>query len=296
MGVRTVKSARVKSWRRHISLGQVIIWLVLTVLFVIFAYPFFYVITLAVMPYEEYVRRAIHAWPAGFTLTYFQEVWSDARLSRAFQVSILKTIIGTALSVVVTTMAGYILSRRQLRFGRILTIIFLIPMFVGGGLIPFFLVVGATGMLNTFWALIIPGMVAPFYVFIVRAYFREYPEEIIEAAIVDGANQFTIFWRIIWPTSTPIIATIALLYGTGHWNDYFWPSVLVQADLHPATVILQNITTNRSVLQGLGLGTQLTPQSFIAAVAATMIIPILIVYPFLQRYVVKGIMLGSVKG
>jgi putative aldouronate transport system permease protein len=113
---------------------------------------------------------------------------------------------------------------------------------------------------------------------------------------MDGASQFTTFWQVVWPTSTPIIATIALLYGTGHWNDYFWPSILVPPDLQPATVILQSIVSNRSMLQGLGLGTQLTPQSFIAAVAVILILPVLVVYPYLQRYVVKGIMLGSIKG
>jgi putative aldouronate transport system permease protein len=151
-------------------------------------------------------------------------------------------------------------------------------------------------MLNTFWALVIPGLVASFYFFVMRTYFRDYPQEIIEAAIVDGAGHLRIFWQIIWPTSKPMIATIALLYATGHWNDYYWPSILVQSDLHTATVVLQNITTNRSVLQNLGLGTQLTPQSFTAAVAAILIIPVLVVYPFIQRHVVRGLMVGSVKG
>lgn len=193
-------------------------------------------------------------------------------------------------------MAAYALSRRQLKYGRALTFLFLIPMFFGGGLIPYYLLIRATGMLNTFWVLVLPWLVAPFYLFIVRAYFLNYPSEVIEAAIVDGASQFGIFWRIVWPTSTPIIATIALLYGTGHWNDFFWPSILVQQHLHPAIVVLQQITSNRSMLQGLGLGQQMAAPSFIAAMAAVVIIPILIVYPFLQRYVVSGIMIGSIKG
>ena len=100
----------------------------------------------------------------------------------------------------------------------------------------------------------------------------------------------------IWPTSTPIIATLAMLYGVGQWNEYFWSSILVQQDLQPASVLLQNIVNNRSVLQGLGQGIQLAPQSFVAAVAALMIIPMLVLYPLLQRYVVRGILVGSVKG
>ena len=287
----------IQSTHRHrkISLNDWWLYVVLGVIFIISFYPFFYVFSLAVMPYDEYVRRSVHIGPAGFTLTYFIEILKDPRLLNGFKISILKTVIGTALNVWATTMAGYALSRR-LKFGRFFNLLFLVPMFFSGGLIPYFLVIRGLGLLNTFWVLVIPGLVASFQLFMVRAYFGDYPQEIIEAAKMDGAGQFRIFWHIVWPTSTPIIATIALLYGTGHWNDYFWPSILVSSDLFPATVILQNIVSNRSMLQGLGLGTQLTPQSFIAAVAAILIIPVLVAYPYLQRYVVKGIMLGSLKG
>ncbi len=282
--------------RWNVTPGQVLIRIVLTVIFVTMAYPFFYIISLAVMPYDRYVQSSLHAWPNGFTLLYFQEVLSDPRIVRAFQVSIAKTVIGTVLNVLATTMCAYALSRPSLRLGRLLTLLFIVPLFVSGGPIPYYLTIRATGMLNSFWALVIPGLVTSFYFFVIRAYFRDYPQEIIEAAVIDGAGHLRIFWQIVWPTSKPIIATIALLYATGHWNDYYWPSILVQGDLHTATVVLQNITSNRSVLQNLGLGTQLTPQSFTAAVAAILIIPVLVVYPFIQRHVVRGLMVGSVKG
>lgn len=301
MGQTTLGQANELRFQRRflghgVGWGQALIWLVLALVFLLMAYPFFYVISLAVMPYAEYVGRPIHAWPAGFTTVYFQEVLRDHRLVLAFEISILKTVVGTALNVVVTAMAGYALSRRELRYGRLLSFLFLVPLFVTGGLIPYYLVIRMTGLINTFWALVIPGLVASFYLFVVRTYFRSYPQEVIEAAIVDGAGHFRIFWQIVWPTSTPILATIAMLYGTAHWNDYYWPSILVQSHLYPATVVLQNITTSRSVLQGLGTGTQMTPQSFIAAVAAILVIPVILVYPFVQRYIVKGILLGSVKG
>jgi ABC-type glycerol-3-phosphate transport system permease component len=132
--------------------------------------------------------------------------------------------------------------------------------------------------------------------FMARAYFMDYPQEIIEAAIMDGTGQFGVFWRIVWPTSAPLVATLTLLIGTGHWNDFFWPSILVPPEWQPATVFLNRIVTSRTVLAGLGLGIRIIPQSFVAAVAAMLIIPVLLAYPFLQRYVVKGIMIGSVKG
>lgn len=269
---------------------------VLLVVFLVTAYPFFYVLSLSVMPYEEYVKRAIHALPAGFTLLYFQQILGNASLVSAFGVSVAKTLVGTAISVVVTVMAGYALSRPQLRYGKLLTALFIIPIFVGGGLIPTYLNIRNLGLLNTFWALVLPTAVSPFYLLIVRSHFVDYPQELIEAATIDGARPFGAFWRVVWPTSTPIIATMAMLYGVAQWNEYFWPSILVQQNLQPASVLLQNMVTNRSVLLGLGVGIQMAPQSFIAAVAAVLIIPVLVVYPFLQRYVVTGILVGSVKG
>lgn len=291
----TVEAIRIKPSYRKPHFGSWWVYLALGLVFVISFYPFFYVFSLSVMPYEEYVKRAVHIGPAGFTLTYFVEIFSDTRLINGFKMSLIKTFLGTTLNVIATTMAGYALSRK-LKFGRAINFLFLVPMFFSGGLIPYFLVIRATGLLNTFWALIIPGLVGSFQLFMVRAYFADYPQEVIEAAKIDGADQFAIFWRVVWPTSTPMIATIALLYGTGHWNDYFWPSIIVPQNLQPATVILQSIVSNRSMLQGLGLGTQLTPQSFIAAVSVILIAPVLVAYPYLQRYVVKGIMIGSLKG
>ena len=282
--------------KRTFTAGQIAVIFALFLLFVIVAYPFFYVLFLAVMPYEEYVKQPIHAWPSGFTMLYFEEIFRDARLVGAFQVSIVRTAVGAALNVIATMMAGYALSRPQLKYGRLLTLLFIVPMYFSGGLIPYYLTIRATGLLNTFWALVIPGLVSPFYLFVVRAYYRDYPQEIIEAATIDGATPFGTFWRVVWPTSTPMIATIALLYGTGHWNEYFWAGILVKPDMHPAPVVLYNIMNTRSMLQGLGLGTRLTPQSFIAAVSAILIVPVLVVYPFLQRYVVQGILVGSVKG
>jgi len=285
-----------RSWRRRYTAGQCAILLILGVLFVVGAYPFFYVLSLAVMPYSQYVRQAIHAWPSGFSLTYFQEILSDPRLATAFRISVLKTVVGATLNVVATTMAAYALSRPRLKFRRFLTFIFLVPLFVGGGLIPYFLVIRTLGLLNTFWALILPGLVGSFYLFMARATLINYPQEVIEAAHVDGAGHFSIFWRIVWPTSIPLISTLALLYGIGHWNEYFWSSFLVQPDLYPAPVVLYNLITSQSMLATVGVGQQMAPQSYLAAMAAIMIIPVLVIYPFLQRYLVQGLMIGSLKG
>jgi putative aldouronate transport system permease protein len=265
------------------------------VLFLTF-YPFFYTLSLAVMPYENYIKQPTHLLPSGFTLGAFKEIFAAQNLTRAFANSVLKTVIGTVMSVVLTIMTGYALSRKGLKLGKFLMAFFIVPMWFGGGIIAYFLVIRAVGLLNSFWAMIIPGLVGPFSIFLVRAFYKEYPQEVIEAAIVDGADHFQVFWRIIWPTSKPIIATMALLIGTAHWNDYFWPSLIVSPEWQPMTVMLQKLTTTRSIYQSLGLGMKAVPQSFIAAVASLLIIPVMIAYPFLQKYVVKGIMVGSIKG
>ncbi len=283
-------------WTRRFTLGDGVIYLFLIVLFVIMFYPFFYVLFLSVMPYENFVRESVHIWPSGFTLIYFREVLRQPGLANGFLVSVLRTLVGAALSVVVTTMAGYALSRPRLLLGRFLTFLFLIPMFFHGGIIPYFLTVRATGLLYTFWALIAPFLVLPLWLFVTRSYYIDYPEPIIESAVIDGAGEFRIFWSIIWPTSTPLIATLAMMYGTFHWNEYFWSRLLTKPDLWPATAHLYNIIQTWAMLEGLGTSTQLTQQSFIAAVAAMLIIPVLLVYPFLQRFVIKGIMIGSIKG
>jgi len=283
-------------WARGFTVGQVAILCVLTIIFVLTAYPFFNVLFLSTMPYANYMAQSFHLWPSGFTLDYFQQILGAPTLLHGFEISVLKTFIGTTLDVSATLMAAWAISRRQLVFKRTLIIFFAIPLFFGGGIIPYFLVLHTLGLLDTFWVLILPGLVTPFYLFLAMAYFREYPQEVIEAALVDGAGQFTIFQRIVIPTALPIVATLAMLYGLGHWNDYFWPSILVQQDLYPATVLLQNGIAGQLQLQQTGLNVQLTPESVFAAMAVLLIVPPLLLYPFLQRYIVKGILVGSLKG
>jgi putative aldouronate transport system permease protein len=162
---------------------------------------------------------------------------------------------------------------------------------VSGGIIPFFLVIQGLGLTNTFWALVLPGMVTPFNLFLVKAYFTEYSPEIIEAATVDGASQ----WLIFWPTSTPIIATMTLLYGVTYWNEYVGAGILVQSDLYPATVVLKDMTNTR-LFDFVGASVPFVSQSFIAAVSMVLIVPMLFAYPLLQRYLVKGLMAGAIKG
>ncbi|MEM4724001.1 MAG: hypothetical protein QXP01_03230, partial [Candidatus Hadarchaeum sp.] len=159
-----------KSWMCKFSFGQLVICLFLFLVFIVAAYPFLYTLSLAVMPYEEYIKRPIHVLPAGFTLYYFQDVLSNPKLARAFGNSILRTMLGTTLSVVATIMTGYALSRRGPKLQGLLNLLFIVAMWFHGGMIPYYLTIRAVGLLNTFWAMIIPGLVGPWNMFIARAY------------------------------------------------------------------------------------------------------------------------------
>lgn len=277
-------------------LGDVIIHVVLAVLMIMSVYPFFYVLFMSVMPYDRFIASPVHLLPDGFTLEYFGQVLSDPNLPRAYIISIVRTLVGTTLSTVATMLAGYGLSRKGLKLGGFLSTLFLIPMFFSVGVIPYYIILNTYGITNTFWVLVLPGMVSAMWFFVTKATMTSYPQEIIEACMIDGAGQWRIFWQVVWPTNLPTVATLALMYGMGHWNEYFMTRILVKSDLWTAPVYLYGLINTKITLQGLGVGVRLEPQSYISAVAASLIVPILVVYPLMQRYVISGLTAGAVKG
>lgn len=277
-------------------IGDIIIYAMLAVLAIVSVYPFFYVLFMSVMPYDRFVSSPVHLLPDGFTLEYFSQVLNDPNLPRAYVMSLVRTLVGTTLSTVATMMAGYALSRRNLKLGGFLSALFIVPMYFGVGIIPYYLTLNAYGIVNTFWVLVLPGMVSAMWFFVTKSTMTNYPQEILEAATIDGAGQWRIFLGIIWPTNLPTVATLALMYGMGHWNEYFMTRILVKSELWTAPVYLFGLINSKITLQGLGLGVRLEPQSYISAVAASLILPILIVYPLMQRYVISGLTAGAVKG
>jgi len=292
----SLKGERFKVGFRGGPIGYLIIHFILLAAIIVTAYPLFYILFTSVMPFENFIKSNIHLLPSGFTLVYFQNIFSNMNLVHGFLNSIYRTVTGTALTVTCTMMAAYALSIYKLRFGRFLSGFFLIPMFFNAGLIPFYLTMNAYGITNTFWVLILPGVCSPMWFFIAKANLATYSREILEAAKIDGAGQVRIFWRIVWPTNTPIIAIVGLMTGLGHWNEYFTTRILVKKDLWTAPVYLYSILQEQKLFAELGRGNILNPLSYQAAVAACLIVPIIFIYPFLQRYVVSGLTEGSVKG
>ncbi|WP_145947269.1 carbohydrate ABC transporter permease [Paenibacillus sp. Y412MC10] len=227
----------------------------------------------------------------------FDELW------RGYWNTIVRTTAGVVISVFFTALSSYPLAKRDLPFNRTLTSFILFTMLFGGGLIPTYLIIKELHMLNTLWVLVIPGMIGSFNVLIVRNFFRSIPHELEESARVDGAGYLRIFVQIVIPLSKPVLATIALWVGVGHWNAWF-DSMIYISDPHKQVlqivlrkIIIQNDMTDiNNVIQNIGKETVFSGRQLQATVVMLSIIPMLVVYPFIQKYFVKGVMIGAVKG
>ncbi|GBF74123.1 ABC transporter permease [Paenibacillus sp. 598K] len=266
--------------------------------------PFVHVLAQSLSSHDAITTGRVTLLPVDFTLESYRRVLSEQAFLNAFQISVLRTVAGTLVNVALTCLLAYPLSKTYIK-GRS-TIMFLIvfTMMFGGGMIPTFLVVKATGLLNTFWAFIIPGAISAFNVIIMKNFFQSVPVELEESAKIDGGSNLGILFRIVIPLSMPAIATITLFHAVGHWNSFF-DTVLYITDrkMYPLQVYLRelimfnqsNIDNNSGYSANMD-SALLALESIKAAALIASTVPILIVYPFLQKYFVKGIMLGSVKG
>jgi putative aldouronate transport system permease protein len=244
--------------------------------------------------------------PHGLTLNAYRLIISGGVVGRALVVSLAVTTVGTAVSLVVTILAAYGLSRRGSFGHRTILWIMMITMFFNGGIIPLFLVVSALGGYDQYWALILPSAVSVFNIIVMRAFFANTAAEVIESARVDGASDWTILRRIVLPMSRAVTAVVALFYAVGYWNSWFnillfmpsdsvkWPLQMVMYDY-----VTEGMTMPGSGTSGVGqyLGNQqIAPLSLQMAVVVLTIVPVLIVYPFVQKHFTKGVLLGAIKG
>lgn len=280
-----------------------LIYLFMLLFFIIVAYPILYVLALSFSSREAVLNNEVYIIPVGFNFDNYKLVLKHEFLSKAFLNSVFYTVFGTLYSMILTILGAYALSRKNY-FGRDF-IMFLIAftMMFGGGMIPSYMLIKNLGLLNTRLALIIPFAVSQYNLIVMRTYMQQIPSAIEESAKLDGANDFVILFRIFVPMSKPVIATITLFYAAGQWNDFFsgliylddknkFPLQLVIRDL----LITQNdATLNQGLAAQQGMPS-LTPGGFRAAIVVVTVLPLLVVYPFIQKYFVKGVMLGSIKG
>jgi len=283
---------------KRISFFDIVLVAVLALIGLAMLFPFYYLAILAVMPYANYMKSTVHLLPDGFTMEYLNKLFANPKILTAYGVSVFVTLAGTALNMILTTMLAYVLSKRRLKHFTLLNFLVLIPMVFNGGMIPFYLVSKDLQLINTIWVYILPFGVNCFNVLLMKNFFMQLPDEIEESAKMDGAGDFLIFSKIILPLSMPVIATVGLFYGTFHWNEWFWSSLFnTNQDLYPITVLLNNLLARSKQAASAGaVLVQAAPISLTSAIMLFIVVPVLLVYPFLQRYFSKGLILGAVKG
>jgi putative aldouronate transport system permease protein len=295
---------------RRESLGDriftVVNYLTLTALLLLIIYPLIYIVSASFSDARAVTSGQVWLWPVSPTLDGYTAIFKNKFLVSGFANSLFYTIAGTLISVVLTLLAAYPLSRPDLPGRGLLTFLFFFTTLFNGGLIPTYLVVRNLHMLDTRWAMLLPGALSVWNLLIVRTYFQiTIPRELFEAAQLDGADDFTYFRTIVLPLSGPIIAVIALFYAIGQWNSFFNALIYLQRkELWPLQLVLREILVQNqidpSMLAGLDAREMAMRQQLRELLKYSLIViatvPVLSIYPFVQRHFVRGIMLGSVKG
>ena len=270
-----------------------------------FLYPVVYIVSLSFSGNYFVERRQIWLYPMGLNLNAYRLAFKHEFLLRSYWNSVVYSVTGTAYSLLLTLLGAYALSFKNLRGRGLFTMLIFVTMLFSGGLIPTYLLVKDLNMLNKIWAMIIPCAVSQWNLIVMRTIFQQNPESLVESAKIDGANHLHILFRIVAPISTPVIATMGLLYLVGKWNDYFTALVYLNSkDKLPLQLVARELlvtlsdqTLNRATNQNAeAMRLSYSPLSFRAAIIVLTVAPLMVIYPFLQRYFVKGIAIGAVKG
>ncbi len=279
-------------------LFMILVYGILIVTLATVAIPFLYVVVSSFASKEEIIRRGFFLIPERWVLDAYGFLLSNDNFTNAFKNAVIITICGTAINIVLTSLMAYGLSKAWLKGRRVINFMVLFTMIFGGGLIPTYLVVKELGLLNSYWALYLVAAIAPFNLIVLRSFFQNIPGELEEAARIDGCSELGLFWRIVIPLSMPAIATFTLFYAVHNWNTYFNAILyLNKSSMWPLQVYLRQMlieSSDTGMEQEAG-GFEFGPAVKMAAVLLTAL-PLLVVYPFLQKYFNKGMLLGSVKG
>ncbi|WP_405104431.1 carbohydrate ABC transporter permease [Paenibacillus sp. FSL K6-1217] len=277
-------------------------YLLLTLAGILCLLPLLHLASLSLSGKDAVLSGFVTLWPVEFTLSSYTMLFEGTPVVRAFGNSLLITLVGVAASMLFTIFAAYPLSRRDFYGRRTLTLAIVFTMLFTGGLIPTYLVVSSLGLVDSYAALWLPALVSTYNMMIMRSFFENIPEELVEAARIDGSGEWRLLAGIILPLSLPVLATIGLFYGVYYWNSFFNVMIYMNSpEKINLTVLIQQMVKSQAVLQELNtMNSQevvnITPEGIKAAGIMVMVIPMLIVYPLLQRYFVKGVTIGAIKG
>lgn len=284
-----------------------VIYILLFVLGFAAFYPFWNAAVISFNSGNDTMRGGITFWPREFTLENYAVVFKDDRLLGGFGVSVLRTVVGTLLSILATAIFAYGMTKTWLIGRKFYMVVCIVTMFFSGGLIPTYLLIRELQLIDTFWVMVVPGLISVWNMIIFRTFFKGMPAGLDESARIDGCSNWGVLFRIILPLSGPVLATLALFTAVYHWNDWFAPSIYISnVDLLPIQTKLQQILNSNIMLEQmsqmdsaaashLNRMKTVTTKSLSMATMMVATVPILCVYPFVQKYFVKGVMIGSLK-
>ncbi|WDH84763.1 carbohydrate ABC transporter permease [Paenibacillus urinalis] len=280
------------------------IYILLGLVSLIVLYPIYFVLIASFSSPEEVMLGKVWLWPKNLSLVGYERIFENNELMRGYFNTIVYTVIGTALNVVMTIAAAYPLSRQDFKGRNAFTVLIVFTMFFSGGMIPTYLLIKDLGLLDSFWVMILPTAVSVWNILIMRTFFQSsIPKELQEAAFLDGCSNLKLLVRIILPLSGPVLAVMVLFYAVGHWNSYFNALIyLSDRDKYPLQLFLREILIQDQMQNMVDLGSDTYSKSLMEVeaikYAAVMVtnLPMLILYPFLQKYFIKGVMIGAIKG
>lgn len=284
---------------------DLIVYFFISMIFIVTAYPLIYVISCSISSPAAVLRGEVYLWPIRPTLMSYEKIFKEGTLSLGLGNSVKYTLIGTAINLFMTTTGAYALSNKDLRGRKLITKLILFTMLFNAGLIPTYLVVKDLDLINTLWAITLPNAIGVTNFIIMKNTFEvSIPSDIKEAAYVEGASQISTFIRIILPLSLPIVAVMAIFYSVGHWNEYFNALIyLVDKNMHPLQVVLRDILVSNEIHEAVGDANTFNNEDRLAlsegirySIIVVASLPMIAMYPFFQRFFVKGVMVGAVKG
>ena len=297
-------SSKTKHIRRSTGsiIGSIVICLMILFMCLITLYPFYYIIVVSLSSGSAVMNHRVSFWIVDFTLESYKTIFAEPYLTSSYGNTLLYTLVGTVINLIMTTLCAYPLAQPNLPFKKGFMRFVIVTMFFSGGMIPSYLVIRDLHLLNTIWAVVLPGAISTYNMIIMRTFFTGIPRELHEASYLDGAGELQTLIRVVLPLSMPIMATMTLFYAVGHWNSYL--NALIYLDdrsKFPLQVFLRNVVIDSqmsTLISNLGSANDFasieTTIKYAIIVVATL--PIMLVYPFLQKFFVKGVMIGSLKG
>ena len=298
-----MKKRRAKRIKAGDRAFDVINTLLLVFVFLIIFYPLYYILIASFSDPDMVLTGKIFLLPKGFQLESYQKVFENSEVMNGYLHTILYAVVGTCINLVVTLSAGYALSRTDLRGKKALTLFFVFTMFFSGGTVPTYMLVRNLKLLNTFWAMVLPNAMSVWNLILCRNFFEgNIPKELLEVCQIDGCRNYYFFLKIVLPLSKALIAVMVLFYAVGHWNSYMQPLMyLSDRDKYPLQLVLKNILISSqpdASLAGMTDRAEMYKQTEMLKYALVVVtsVPMIVLYPFVQKYFVQGVMVGSVKG